>query len=105
LEYETACRRLCDDIAYLLFDGSRPPVVRAAFAAARATRDLAAAFHRAAGHPKDQLWSDAVESIGHFLNLCDESMVANSPELRELRSFVTENADALQWRLELKPAS
>jgi hypothetical protein len=105
LEYEAACRRLCDDISHSLFDGSRPPRLRMAYAAGRATRDLAAAFHHAAGRPEDLLWSDAVESIGHYLNLCHESMLASTAELRELRSFVAENADALRARLDLKLAS
>jgi hypothetical protein len=102
LEYEAVCHRLCDDISHLLFDRPR---LRVAFAAARATRDLAAAFHHAAGRPADQLWSDAVESVGHFLDVCDESAVAGTAELRELRSFAAENADALRPRFELPLAS
>jgi hypothetical protein len=105
MEYEAVCHRLCDDISHLLLDGPRPPVLRVAYAAGRATQDLAAAFHRAAGHPADQLWSDAVESTAHFLDVCDESMVASTAELRELRRFVFENADALQPGFELKMAS
>lgn len=80
-------------------------MLRVAYAAGRATRDLAAAFHHAAGRPEDQLWSDAVESIEHFLEVCDGSMGTSTAELRELRSFVAENADALQPRFEFKLAS
>lgn len=110
MQYESVCQRLCDDISHLLLDGPRTPVSRVAYAAVRATRDLATAFHHAAGRPADGLWSDAVESVEHFVDVCDESMVANTVELRELRSFVAENADALPSRceqphLELKLAS
>jgi hypothetical protein len=105
LQYEAACHRLFDDISHVLFDGPRPPVMRVAYAAGRATHDLAAAFHGAAGRPEDHLWSDAVESIGHFLDVCDQSTVAKTAKLRELRKFVAENADALPPRFELKLAS
>lgn len=109
MQYEAVCQRLCDDISHLLLDGRRPPVLRVAYAAVRATRDVATAFHRAAGHPADQLWSDAVESVEHFVDVCDESLFANTVELRELRSFVAENADALprfaQPHFELKMVS
>ena len=104
MEYEVACDRLCDDISHLLFDGPRPPMIRVAYAAGRATRDLAAAFHHAAGHPEHQLWSSAVESVEHFLEVC-ESPIESTAELRELRRFVAENADALRSRFELKLAS
>jgi hypothetical protein len=105
LEYEAACHRLCDDISHLLLDVPRPPIVRAAYAAGRATRDLAAAFHHAAGLPNDRRWSDAVESLEHFLDVCSESKIEGMAELHELRRFVTENADALSLRYELKLAS
>ena len=100
MQYEPVCQKLCDDISHLLLDGPRPRGLRVAYAAVRATRDLATAFHRAAGHPADQRWSDAVESVEHFVDVCDDSMVANTVELRELRSFVAENADALPARFE-----
>jgi hypothetical protein len=103
LEYDAACDRLCNDISQSLFDGPRP-VLRIAYAAGRATRALAAAFHHASGRPEDPLWSDAVESIGRFLEVCDASMLATTPALRELRSFVTENADAVRAHFELKLA-
>lgn len=105
MEYEATCDRLCDDISHLLLDFPRPPMVRAAYAAGRATQDLAAAFHHAAGLPTDQRWSDAVESLEHFLDVCSESKIEDAAELRELRRFVAENADALLPRFELKLAS
>lgn len=105
MEFEAACHRLCDDIRQLLLSGPRAPAPRVAYAAGRATHDLAAAFHRAAGRPEDQLWSDAIESIGHFLDVCDKTVVARRAEVRELRSFVAENADALPRRFELRLAS
>jgi hypothetical protein len=104
MEYEVACQRLCDDISQLLLGGPRKPSLRATFAAGRATRDLAAAFHHAAGRPADQLWSYAVESLEHFLDLCDDPSARNSSAMHELRRFVDENAD-LQSRVELKVAS
>jgi hypothetical protein len=105
LEYEAACHRLCEDISHLLFEKPQPPMLRVAYAAGRATRDLAAAFHRAAGRPVDPLWSDAVESVAHFVDVCDESGFASTDELRELRGFAAENADALRPSFELKLAS
>ena len=105
MEYEAACDRLCDDIAHLLLDVQRPPIVRVAYAAGRATRDLATAFHHAAGLPNDRRWSDAIESLEHFLDVCNESRIEGSAELRELRRFVAENADSLSPRRELQLAS
>jgi hypothetical protein len=104
MEREMACHRLCDDISQLLLDGSRKPSLRATYAAARATRDVAAAFHRAAGRSGDRLWYDAIESLDHFLGLCDDSSARSSRAMRELRRFVDENADALSY-VELKAAS
>lgn len=72
MEYEIACDRLCNDITQLLLAGSNKPSLRATYAAARATEDLAAAFHRAAGRSDDRLWSEAVASLDHFLDLCDQ---------------------------------
>ncbi len=105
MEYEVACDRLCNDISHLLLDFPRPPTVRVAYAAGRATRDLAAAFHHAAGFPNDTRWADAVESLEHFLAVCVESKIERTAEVRELRRFVAENADALSPRFELKLAS
>jgi hypothetical protein len=105
LEYEASCHRLCDDISHVLLDGPRAPALRDAYAAARATRDLAAAFHHAAGRPTDELWGEAIASTRRFLDMCDELMAPASPQLSELRSFVAENADALPPRFELKLAS
>jgi hypothetical protein len=95
MEYEVACHRLCDDISQLLLDGPRKPSLRATFAAARATQDLAAAFHHAAGRSKDHLWSDAIGSLHHFLDVYEDPRVRNSSAMRELRRFVDENSDAL----------
>jgi hypothetical protein len=105
LEYEIACDRLCDRISDLLLDGTRPPTRLAAFAAGRATQDLAAAFHHAAGLPADELWSSAVESLEHFLDMRDNLKLSDSAAMRELRRFVAENADALASNFELKLAS
>ena len=105
MEYETACDRLRDDISHILLDFPRPPMVRAAYAAGRATQDLAAAFHHAAGLPNDRRWLDAVESVEHFLDVCSESRIEGTAELRELRRFVAENADASLPGFELKLAS
>jgi hypothetical protein len=97
LEYEVACDRICDDISQLLLNGPRKPSLRATYAAAVATQDLAAAFHRAAGRSSDHLWSDAIESLDHFLDLCDNARARNSTAMHELRRFVNENADALTY--------
>ncbi|MBV8343481.1 MAG: hypothetical protein JO190_00620 [Candidatus Eremiobacteraeota bacterium] len=105
MDYELACDRLCDDISQLLLDGPRPATKWKAFAAGRATQDLAAAFHRAAGRPEDELWSNALESLERFIDLYDYSAVGNPAAMRELRSFVDENADLLAPRLHLKLAS
>jgi hypothetical protein len=93
MEFELACDRLCDDIAQLLLD-SKPPMPGAAYAAALATRSIAAALHRAAGRPDDPLWSKAIASIEYFLERCRLSSPAQrSPAMRELRGFLEENAD------------
>jgi len=104
MEYETVCRKLCDDIAQLLLDGPRKPALRTTYAAARATADLAAAFHHAAGRFEDRRWSSAVESLGQFLDLCDGASATNESAMRELRGFVAENADALSY-VKLQAAS
>ncbi len=95
MEFEVACRRLCDDIAQLLLDGPRKPSLQMTYAAGNATRDLAAAFHHAAGRSTDRLWSRAIESLTHFLYVGDYSSARNSGALRELRRFVDENTDAI----------
>jgi hypothetical protein len=105
MQYEVACDRICDDISRLLLDFPPRSSVRAAYAAAFATHDLAAAFHHAAGLPEDPLWSEAVESVEHLLDVCNEMNVAHSPALLSLRQFVAENADLLAPRIELKRAS
>jgi hypothetical protein len=105
MDYELACNRLCDNISQLLLEGPRPATKWKAFAAGRATQDLAAAFHHAAGHPEDELWSSALASLEHFIDLYDDSSVGNSAVMRELRSFVDENADLLTPSLHLKLAS
>lgn len=104
MEYEIACDRLCNDISQLLLAGANKPSLRATYAAARATEDLAAAFHRAAGRSDDRLWSEAVASLDHFLDLCDQPAARNSVPMRELRRFVGENADVLSYAA-LKTAS
>jgi hypothetical protein len=105
MQYEVACDRICDDISRLLLDFPPQSSVRAAYAAAFATHDLAAAFHHAAGLPEDPLWSEAIESLEHLLEVCDEMSVGGSPALLSLRRFVAENADLLAPRVELKRAS
>jgi hypothetical protein len=105
MEYDAVCNRLCDDISQLLLGGTIPPTKRAAFAAGRATQDLSAAFHHAAGRPEDRLWSTAIESLEHFLDICVDSSVGNSAEQLELQAFLAENVDLLSPRLELKLAS
>jgi len=105
MEYEIACNRLCDDISHLLIDGTRPPTKLAAFAAGRATQDLAAAFHHAAGRPKDQRWSSAIESVERFLEICARSDAEDSSQLRDLQRFVNENTDLLSPHFELMLAS
>jgi hypothetical protein len=105
MQYEVACDRICDDISRLLLDFPPRSSVRAAYAAAFATHDLAAAFHHAAGLPEDPLWSEAIESLEHFLEVCDEMSVGGSAALLSLRGFVAENADLLAPRVELKRAS
>jgi hypothetical protein len=105
MQDEVACDRICDDISRLLLDFPPRSSVRAAYAAAFATHDLAAAFHHAAGLPEDPLWSEAVESLVHFLEVCDEMSVSRSRALLSLRQFVAENADLLAPRVELRRAS
>jgi hypothetical protein len=104
MEHEIACLRLCDGISQLLLNWPGPRLL-AAHAAGRAKRDLAAAFQHAAGLPEDARWSNALESLERFLDLCDNSAVANPSAMCDLRTFVEENADLLSPYAELKRAS
>jgi len=88
-----ACDQICDDIATVLLE-MRPATRMAAYAAARATRDVAAAFHHAAGDPANPRWRDAVESVERFLGYSGRSLrLRDSVPLHELAAFVNENAD------------
>src|ERR1700722_13700617 len=74
----------------------KPATPTAAYAAARATRDVAAAFHHAAGDPVNPRWRDAIGSLERFLAYSTRSPgVKNLASLRELATFVDENADLL----------
>jgi hypothetical protein len=100
VNYETACHRVCDEIADLLVD-LRPSTCAPVFAAASATRNLAAAMHHAAGSPQNARWRAAIESLDRFLAFCDGSArLKGSRALLELRGFVKENADLLPSRSE-----
>src|SRR5579863_3634926 len=90
MQYEVACDRIRDDITTLLLE-LRPPTTGAAYAAACATRNVAAAFHHASGVPDDPRWTAALESIQVFLEYCDASPKKSA--LLELRSFLEENTD------------
>jgi hypothetical protein len=95
LQYETICDHICDDIATVLL-GMQPATPTAAYAAACATRDVAAAFHHAAGDPVNPRWRDAIGSLERFLAYSTRSPgVKNLAPLRELATFVHENADLL----------
>lgn len=93
MEYESACDRICDNIASLLVDMGRP-TTRATFAAARATRGVADALHHAAGAPEDERWHDALGDLETFVNMYDAERRPSPPAaLSELRAFLDENAD------------
>jgi len=96
LDYETACDRICDNIASLLVDMGRP-TARATFAAARATREIADALHHAAGAPNDERWYDALTSLETFVNIYDVGprRPQPAPALLELRDFLDENTDVV----------
>jgi hypothetical protein len=95
LQHELACDRICDDISHLLFE-LRAPTTGDAYAAAIATRNVAAAMHRASGRPHDPLWSQAMTSLDRFLDACaPHSIARTSSAFRELRGFLIENADLL----------
>lgn len=95
MQYEEVCDHICDDIATLLFE-MKPATRVAAYAAARATRDVADAFHHAAGDPANPRWREAVESVERFLSYSRRSLrVRHSAPVHELTRFVEENADLL----------
>lgn len=95
MEYETACERICDNIATLLVEIGRP-TSRATFAAARATSEIADALHHAAGVPDDDRWYAALTSLERFVNIYDAGPVhIPSTALSELREFLDENADVV----------
>ncbi len=84
MQYETVCDQICDDIATVLLE-MKPATRIAAYAAARATRDIAAAFHHAAGDPLNPRWREAMGSLERFLGYSERSPnVLNSAPLREL---------------------
>ncbi len=95
MQYEAICDHICDDIAAVLFE-MKPTTRVAAYAAARATRDIADAFHHAAGDPASSRWREAMGSLERFLDYSKRWLnVATSAPLRELSAFVRENADLL----------
>jgi hypothetical protein len=95
LQYEAICDHICDDIAAVLLE-MKPTTRIAAYAAARATRDIADAFHHAAGDPASSRWREALGSLERFLDYSKRSPnVLNSTPLRELTAFVEENVDLL----------
>jgi hypothetical protein len=95
MQYEAVCDKICDNIARALLE-MRPPTSGAAYAAACATRNIAAALHHASGLPEDPRWTAAMTSLETFLGYCHASTRAlGSPALRELRGFLEENADLL----------
>jgi hypothetical protein len=105
MEYEVVCNQIRDDITTLLLD-LRPPTTGAAYAAACATRNVAAALHHASGVPDDPRWSAALTSLQSFLEYCEASpKTRDSVALLELRSFIAENADFAEPRLEHALAS
>ncbi|HEY6327618.1 MAG TPA: hypothetical protein VIW73_14020 [Candidatus Cybelea sp.] len=95
MQHDTVCDHICDDIASVLFE-MKPATRIAAYAAARATRDIADAFHHAAGDPASSRWREALGSLERFLDYSKRSPnVLESAPLRELTAFVGENADLL----------
>jgi hypothetical protein len=95
VQYEAICDHLCDDIAAVLL-GMKPATRVAAYAAARATQDVAAAFYHAAGDPVNPRWRTAIDSLKRFIGYSQRSDgVRNSVPFSELASFVVENADLL----------
>ena len=95
MQFEVACNRIRDAITTSLLE-MRPPTSGAAYAAACATQNVAAAFHHAAGDPVNPRWRDAIGSLERFLAYSTRSPgVKNLAPLRELATFVHENADLL----------
>jgi hypothetical protein len=93
MQYEVACNQIRDDITALPLE-LRPPTTGAAYAAACATRNVAAALHHASGVPDDPRWADALTSLETFLEYCEASpKTRESDALLELRGFIAENAD------------
>ncbi len=94
MQYEVACNQIRDDITTLLLD-LRPPTTGAAYAAACATRNVAAALHHASGVPDDPRWDAALTSLQTFLEYCEASpKTRDSFALLELRDFIVENTDS-----------
>ncbi len=96
-QHEPACDRICDDIAQVLME-LRPPTSGAAYSAAIATKTIAAAMHRAAGRPQDALWGTAVACLDRFVaSYAPRLRNDRLPALLELRAFLDENADLLEF--------
>jgi hypothetical protein len=96
VQYEMVCDRICDDIATILLE-MKPTTRVAAYAAARATRDVADAFYHAAGDPVSPRWREAIESVERFLNYTTRFVgVRHSKPFYDLSAFVHENADLLR---------
>lgn len=94
LEYESACNRLRDDIATVLFELEHPALAATSLAAT-ATYHLADALHHAAGDPNDARWDAALSSLARFVDVCSHSPRASRCEAYgTLRAFVGENAEA-----------
>ncbi len=105
MEYEVVCNQIRDDITTLLLD-LRPPTTGATYAAACATRNVAAALHHASGVPDDPRWNAALTSLQSFLEYCEDSpKTRDSVALLELRGFIAENVDLSASRLEHALAS
>ena len=100
LEYESACNRLRDDIAAVLFELEHPAIAATSLAAT-ATYHLADALHHAAGRPDDARWEAALSSLARFVDVCSHSARASRCEAYlTLRGFVRENAkvtEQLPW--------
>ena len=93
MQYEVACNQIRDAITTLLLE-LRPPTTGAAYAAACATRNVAAALHHASGRPDDPRWTAALTSLQAFLEYFDAyPKSGESVALLELRGFIAENAD------------
>lgn len=91
LQYEDACDRICEDITTALLE-LQPPTRWAAFAAARATRNVSDALHHAAGRPDDERWHHALIALEDFIGLCSvRKGIPNSPAVSRLRRFLDEN--------------